>query len=136
MSYYSVDILTPSRVLAKDLPAESLLVPTVRGEINVLPEHTHVVTKLDTGILTLINNGVMDNFTVTTGFCKVLDKKITILSAVTEHVDEIDRERAEAALKKAQEALKSETLSDHEITKYRRKIDRAEIRLKLALARK
>jgi F-type H+-transporting ATPase subunit epsilon len=57
MKYYTVDILTPSKIIAKNIPAESLLIPTVRGQINVLENHTHIVSKLSTGVLTVFGPG-------------------------------------------------------------------------------
>ena len=53
MNYYTVEILTPSKIIAKKMPAESLLIPTTRGQINVLEDHTHIVTKLAPGILSV-----------------------------------------------------------------------------------
>ena len=136
MGYFKVDIFTPNSVKARDLPADSLLIPTVRGQINVLPEHTHIISKLDTGILTIQGPADDKHFTVTTGICKVLKNKITILSDVSECKDEIDLDRAKNALKNAQEKLASdENFSNADFVKYRRKIDRAEVRIKLSLTK-
>ena len=134
MGYFTVDIYTPNSVKVKDMTADSLLIPTVKGQINVLPEHTHIITKLDTGILTIQGPADDKHFTITTGLCKVLKNKVTILSDVSESKQEIDIERAKNALKKAQEKLESdENFSNDGFYKYRRKIDRAEMRIKLSL---
>jgi len=132
MSSYKVDIFTPSSVVAKELSAKSLLVPTTRGQINLLEDHTHMITKLATGILTVTDGNSETHFSMTTGVCKILNDKVTILSAVTEQAHEIDFERAKAALEKAQEKLKSDSLTDLQLIKYRRKIERAEVRIKMA----
>lgn len=134
MNYFLVDVLTPYKVLAKAVPAESLLVPTVRGQINLLPEHTHVIAKLDTGTLSLFG-GADDpdrHFSITTGVLKVLGKKITILTNVGEEGKEINLERAQRALKNASDKLLSESLSDDELLKYRRKVERAQLRIQIA----
>jgi F-type H+-transporting ATPase subunit epsilon len=133
MNNYTVDILTPSKIVAKGIPAESLLVPTVRGQINVLKDHTHIVSKLSTGIVTVF--GGEDDpdryFSVTTGVCKVLDNKVIVLANTSEEDHEIDVDRAKEALKHAQEKLQS-SLNDEELTKYRRKVERAQLRVQLA----
>ena len=137
MKNFSVDILTPRRTLAKDLPAESLLIPTERGEINPLPGHTHLISKLDTGILTLINEGRETHFSITGGILKILDTKILILSKVSESPSDIDKSRAEKALEKAKSKLSgTDENNEEQLTKYRRKLARAEIRLKMALMNK
>ena len=135
MRNFVVDILTPNRVVAKDLPCQSLLIPTVRGQINVLLDHTHVITRLGTGELSVLG-GADDadrHFTITYGICKVLDNKVYILSNTCEEQHEIDTARAEKALANAQEMLTSqEGLSDHEVEKYRRKVERANLRMQIA----
>jgi F-type H+-transporting ATPase subunit epsilon len=135
MNNYTVDILTPSSVIAKDIPAENVLIPTLRGEIEIKKDHTHIVEKLNPGIVSVFG-GADDpdrHFYVTVGVCKVLNDKITILSNSSKEDCDIDPERAEKALANAQDML-SGTLSDEELIKYRRKAERAQIRLQLARA--
>jgi len=135
MNYFTVDILTPSKIVAKNMPAESLLVPTVRGQINILENHTHIVSKLSTGVLSVFGGAdyADRNFSISTGVCKILDNKITILANTSEESVEVDGERAKLALKRAEEKLaNSEGLSDEEIEKYQRKVERAKLRIQLS----
>lgn len=135
MNYFTVDILTPSKIVAKNVPADSLLVPTIQGQINVLPNHTHIVSKLTTGMLTVFGGADYADryFTITTGVCKVLEDKVIIMSNVSEESFEIDVDRAKEALKTAEERLKNtEGLSDEEIEKYSRKVERAKLRIQMA----
>lgn len=134
MNNFTVDILTPSKIVAKDVPAESLLVPTITGEINVLKDHTHVISKLETGVITIFGGAEDPDryFSVTIGTCKVLNDKVTILAKTSEEDKEIDVERAKVALKRAEEKLfASDNMSDEDIEKYQRKVDRAKLRLQL-----
>lgn len=134
-NFFTVDILTPYKVVAKGIPAESLLLQTVKGQINVLPNHTHIVTKLATGPLTVFG-GADDpdrHFSISYGTCKVLNDKVTILANTSEEEKEIDVERAKLALKNAEDKLaNSSNLADDEIEKYRRKMDRARLRIQMA----
>ena len=132
MNNFTVDILTPNKVVAKDIPAENVVIPTLKGQIEFMKDHTHVVEKLETGLVTVLG-GADDadrNFFVTVGICKVLQNKINILSNTAEESHEVDLERAELALKNAEERLSS-TLSDDELVKYRRKAERAKLRIQL-----
>lgn len=135
MAYFTVDILTPSKIVAQNLTCDSILIPTVNGEINVLPEHTHLVAKLETGVLTIKQpEGKDDHYILTVGICKVLNNKITILTQVAENKKEVDQDRAKHALERALKKLQTETLTDQEIRKFRRKEIRARTRLRLAEA--
>ena len=132
---YTVDILTPCKILARDLPVASLLVPTVRGQINILENHIHFITKLSNGTLSVFG-GSDDpdrHFMVTSGLCKVFGRKVCILAHVSEEAHEIDIERANRALDNAEKILSSrEDLSDEEVLKYRNKSERARLRIQIA----
>jgi F-type H+-transporting ATPase subunit epsilon len=134
MNNFTVDILTPAKVVAKDLPAESLLIPTVKGQINVLEGHTHIVSKLETGMVSLFG-GADDAdrfFSVTTGVCKVLDNKIIILANTSEEAINIDTARAQQALEYSENMLSgSESLSEEDFIKFTRKIERAKLRIQM-----
>lgn len=135
MKYYTVDILTPSKIITKAIPAESLLIPTVRGQINVLENHTHIVTKLATGVLTVF--GGTDyadrNFLVSSGVCKILENKIVILANTAEESTEVNVERAKRSLDHAEDKLKNtEGLSNEEVDEYVQKAERARLRIQLA----
>lgn len=135
MKYFVVDILTPSKIIAKSIPAESLLIPTVRGQINVLENHTHIVTKLSDGVLTVFGGPdyADRNFFVSTGVCKILDNKVVILSNAAEESTEVNVERAKLSLQNAEEKLKNtEGLSVEEVEEYVAKAERARLRIQLA----
>jgi F-type H+-transporting ATPase subunit epsilon len=135
MNYFTVDLLTPEKVVAKGIPAESLLIPTVRGQINILPHHTHLINRLSTGVLSIFG-GADDpdrHFSVTYGICKVLEDKIIIMSHTSEEQSEISLDRAEQALENAEKHLSSgEALSDQEIQKFQLKVERAKLRIQLS----
>ncbi len=133
-NFYTVDVLTPHKILAKAAPAVSLLVPTTRGQLNILENHTHIITSLATGILSVFGSSDDPDrhFVVTKGICKVFERNIHILSYIAEESSLIDEDRAKRALENAQRILSSRnTLSSDEIEKYRNKVTRAKLRLQL-----
>lgn len=134
MNFFTVDILTPEKVVVQGVPAESLLIPTVRGQINVLPKHTHIINELKTGVLTIFG-GADDpdvNYFVSGGICKVLNDRVIVMSHLAEAQKEIDAEVAQQTLERAQEVLQSgDLLTDEDIEKYRNKLERAQIQIQL-----
>jgi F-type H+-transporting ATPase subunit epsilon len=135
MAPFSVDILTPNKVLAKNLPAESLLLPTLRGEINILPEHTHLITQLSKGALTIFSAEDEEDdrsFFISDGICKVLKNKVVIMASLGEEVNHINLERAQKSLEHSMGELKTKTLSPHEFDELVNKIERAKLRIQLA----
>lgn len=132
MAFFSVDILTPSRALGKAIAAESVELNTEMGQIGVLPRHENLLASIAPGALVLQDGDKKRCFFLAMGAIRVSGEKITILSSVAELAEEIDVERAKRALEKSKEMLKDPLLTDGQIIKYRRKVERAEARLKAA----
>ncbi len=132
-SAFKLNLFTPKGVVIKDLECNDIVIPTVRGEINILPEHTHILTELGTGILTAKTEMGPRHFSVTAGLCRVLKDTVTILSFTSERAEEIDLERARNAKIKATDRLSGkENLTDVDLINFRRKLERAELRIRLA----
>ncbi|MDO9184227.1 MAG: ATP synthase F1 subunit epsilon [Bacteriovorax sp.] len=134
MKYFTVDILTPSKIIAKGIPAESLLIPTVRGQINVLEGHTHIVSKLASGVLSVFGGAdyADRHFALSSGVCKILENQIVILANTAEENTDVDVERAKLALKNAEDHLKNtDGLSHEDVEKYQQKAELAKIRIQI-----
>lgn len=132
MSNFNLNIYTPSGVVVDGVHCEELSIPTDTGMITVLKGHTHIITELGTGVLTAkIGGGQSRHFTMAGGLCKVLGDTVTILAKTSESGEDIDQERAKAALAKAQSRLKDPSVSV-EVIKFQRKVERAKNRIKIA----
>ena len=70
---YIVDILTPDKVVAKEIEAASIKVDTVRGEINILPDHTHLITSLFTGLLNVSDASGKNHYFTKSQLGKAID---------------------------------------------------------------
>lgn len=134
MSNFKLNIYTPNGVVVKDLACDELLIPTQNGEINVLKDHTHIITELGSGKLTAkMSAGSERHFAVHEGLAKVLGTEVTILSTTSEKAEEIDLERAKSARSKAESRLKNmEALTDEDYLEFQAKLERANVRIKLA----
>lgn len=130
---FKLNLFTPKGAVIKDLECNDIIIPTVRGDINILPDHTHILTELSTGVMTVKTPMGARHFSVTAGLCRVLKDTVTILSFTSEKAEDIDVERAKSAKAKANDRLSSkDSLSDVEMIKFRRKLERAELRIRLA----
>lgn len=133
MAAFKLNLYTPKGVVIKDLECDDLVIPTVRGQINILPEHTHILTELSTGMMTVKTTMGIRHFTVTAGLCRVLKDTVTILAFTSEKAEDIDVSRAKSAKAKAMDRLSGkEPISDVDLIKFRRKLERADLRLRAA----
>jgi F-type H+-transporting ATPase subunit epsilon len=127
---YVLKIVTPTRELLKGENIEEVFVPGHRGELNILPGHAPLVTTLRPGILKYRTAGSSDfnSMVISWGYCEVHPTGVTILAETAETAQEVDKARAEQALKTAIEKLSGQLTSD-QFEKYQRKAQRAQARL-------
>jgi len=111
----SLEVVTPFRtVLHEDVDAVTL--PGIEGELGILPEHVPLLTTLDTGIMSYVNDsGNTQAIAVHWGYAQVDGNNVRVLAELAETADEIDLSRAQEAGKKAKELLQS---GDHPATEW------------------
>jgi F-type H+-transporting ATPase subunit epsilon len=108
------EIVTPERVLLKEQITQ-VTVPTVDGEITILPKHSALVASLKAGVIELKKaNGEIEIMSISGGFVEVLHNKIVVLADTAEKAEEIDLARVETAKKRAEEIMKDTRTMDAE----------------------
>jgi len=126
-----LEIVTPySKVL--DMEVEEVTATGKLGEFGVLPGHAPFLTSLKIGELAYKNNGVTEHMALNWGYFEIQDDRIIVLVETAETSDEIDVERAKAALGRAEEALKKLTAEDKQFKVYEAALERALIRMQVA----
>ena len=125
---FKLEIATPQgKVFEGDV--EELLAPATQGEIGVLPGHTPLLTTIEPGPLAVRQGGKLTYYAVHGGFCEVDGKGAAVLAEAVEVAGEVDRARAEAALKRAQERLQKLSFSDVDYADTLAALRRASARL-------
>jgi F-type H+-transporting ATPase subunit epsilon len=108
-----LEIVTPEAKTFSD-NVDSVVIPGVEGEIGVLPMHAPLMTLLEPGELRVMKNGEETRLAVGEGFVEVTQEKIAVLTDMAVKESEIDESAAEVAIKRAEEAMRNERLSDEE----------------------
>jgi F-type H+-transporting ATPase subunit epsilon len=91
-----------------------VVLPGVSGEMGVLPHHAPVLAILKYGVIKIRQNGKEQLFAVAGGLAEVQPDIVTILADAAENVEEIDVTRAQAAKKRAEDALAKLKPEDHD----------------------
>ena len=126
-----LQIVTPHGVKF-DGKATGVQLFTSLGQVEVLPNHEPMIMALDIGeakISTVLGETIY--FTTNKGYIEVLDDKIEVISETAEASTDIDTERAEASLEKAQKQLSEvgEGENTELVSQIENRIRRAETRL-------
>lgn len=82
-----------------------VVLPGMDGEMGVLPHHAPLLTTLKYGIIKVRAKDTEQVFAVAGGVAEIQPNIVTVLADAAENVQEIDVARAEAARKRAEEAL-------------------------------
>lgn len=125
-------IVTPTKSLVTKQPMVEVLVTGNRGELNIFPGHSPLLTTLTEGALSYkLESGDKKTVAISWGYCEVTPQGVNILAETAETPEEIDVSRAEQALKKSEEEMNRADITPEEIEKYRHKRMRAEARIKV-----
>ncbi len=108
------EIVTPEKTVLKEDIVE-VTIPTMEGEITVLPKHMPIVGIIKPGVLEIKTaTGKQEVAYVAGGFVEVLRNKVVVLADSAERAEKIDLEKAEEARKKAESAMKEVRIEDTE----------------------
>jgi F-type H+-transporting ATPase subunit epsilon len=101
-----LEIVTPEARVYSDT-IDQVVIPTVEGEVGILPGHIPLLTQVEDGELRVTKNGQTEYLVVGGGFAEVEGDRVRVLAehAVTEST--IDEKAVEAALQRAEEQLKA-----------------------------
>lgn len=134
MATMRLEIVTAERLVYSE-DVNVLVAPGIDGELGILPNHAPLLTVLQPGEIRVDKDGQETYMAVSGGFLEVLGNKVTILADTAERVEEIDAERAEEALKRAQERIASSP-ADADLERAVASMRSAQARLKVARRRR
>lgn len=130
----SLEIITPLKVVYKE-EVDELVVPTITGEITILPNHVPLLTKIVSGELIVKKGTALQSLAITGGFLEVSKNKITILADYVVRSEDIETEKAEEARKRAEKLLQ-EKLEEKDFAKAEADLRRSLLELKVSKRRR
>jgi len=133
MSTINFKITTPEREVYSDI-ADSVTLPTMEGEITILPNHLPLVSVLVPGEARVVHKGEEILMAVSGGFIEVQPgSRVVVLADTAERAEELDIEKIEEAKKKAEKALEEKRdLDEENFAEAAAALERELARLKVA----
>jgi F-type H+-transporting ATPase subunit epsilon len=127
-----LEVVTPEKVVISE-QVQIVASPGSLGEFGVLAGHTPFLTTLKIGILHYTDAQGTERFVfVNGGFAEALPDKVTVLAESAEKQDEIDLERAKAAMQRAEKRLAEQRDKEQvDIARAKAALDRAVTRINL-----
>ena len=125
-----LEVVTPEHLLLSQ-QVEEVIAPGVEGEFGVLPGHTHFLTTLKIGELRYRIGDHLYYMSVLWGYAEVTPDRVTILAEIAEKSEDIDVDRAQAAVEAAQRRLETGGLPS-EVEAARVSLEKARLRKRIA----
>ena len=132
MKNIKIKIVTPERTVYEDEVSQATL-PTIDGEVTILPDHIPYITALKAGEIMLKKGEEIIHLAISGGFIEFDNNILTMLADTVERAEEIDLKRAEEAKQRAEELQKQRiTIDDMEFAKTAALVEKELARIKVA----
>ena len=137
MAEFTFRLVTPQKLLFEG-PALSVQAPGSEGYLGILANHAPLITALRPGKLEVKDpKGVVTTYAVSGGFLEVSANRASVLADSAEPATAIDRERAAAAMKRAEDRMRGGTTPGADAIdrdRAMRALERAKNRLAVAIS--
>ncbi len=127
----TLEIVAPDRPLIRE-QVDEVEVPGETGYLGVLPGHTPLLASLKVGELWYRKGTEKLHLAIAFGFAEILPDRVTILARFAETAEELDLERAEASLRRAEQRLATKPGTDIDYERARVALEKALTRIQVA----
>lgn len=128
-------IVTPERVVFEDT-VDAVVLPTVEGEITILPHHIPLVTLLRAGEVRIKKGTDEIPLAVSGGVIEVDGQKVVVLADTAERADELEEEKIEKARVAAQKLMEEKRHDAEGFAEASAMLERELARLKVVRRRR
>lgn len=130
---FKLNFATPEKKIVADQELEEIVLPAFRGELNILPGHSPMMTTLGAGILSYrLKNGTTQKLAIGWGYCQVSPEGVNVLAETAVEQEQIDVKTSEKSLEDLEKRLLNESLDDHHWEAAHQDIARLKAELSLA----
>jgi F-type H+-transporting ATPase subunit epsilon len=126
-----VALVTPGKALVRG-EFDMVVAPSASGQVGILPAHRPLLAAMDPGPVYLKDGAKTQAFAVSGGFIEVERDTVTILAEAAESAADIDKDRAEAAMKDAEAKLKTLNALDPAYAEQMERVKRNRVRAEVA----
>ncbi|MBD0315110.1 MAG: F0F1 ATP synthase subunit epsilon [Nitrospiraceae bacterium] len=125
-----LEVVTPEKQLLSQ-QVDEVIAPGSEGEFGVLPGHCYFLSTLRIGELRYRIGEHTHHMAVLWGYAEVTPTRVTIMAEIAEKAEDIDINRAQAAVEQAEQRLKAGGLPS-EVHAAEMSLEKARLRKKIA----
>lgn len=130
---FKLDFVTPESKIVVDQELEEITLPAERGELNILPGHSPLMSTLKPGILTYkMKSGDTGRYAISWGYCQVSERGVSVLAETAVTASDVNVKTDQDLLKQLESRLLNETLEDQDWDTVQNEVARLKAELEIA----
>ena len=131
---FKLNIVTPQKKLVTDMETEEVFVPANRGQLDILPGHSPLVSTLHEGVLSyrLKGDSQYHDVAISWGYVQVTPEGVSILAETAQSKDEINLDEAQKELVEAEKSLSRDDITPEDIEEIQSTMRQAEAKITVA----
>ena len=126
-----VNVVTPDKIFLQE-DCINLIVPTLKGEVQILSAHANLLSQVIPGIITLASaSGQEKQFMIGEGFLEVLENRVEVICDIARLKSEIDFAQEHQLFDSLSEELKNIDKDSHDFKRISGALQKSIASLKL-----
>tara|TARA_Y100001970_G_scaffold2999_1_gene3561 strand:+ start:224 stop:616 length:393 start_codon:yes stop_codon:yes gene_type:complete len=119
---FTVEIISPDKSILKSETTE-VTIPSYEGQMGILKDHIPLITFLRPGLIIIKENSGEKKFFIEDGTVEFLNNNLLILTSTAKSLDSLDKNSIDIIIKKSEEKISKDEISDKEKYLLSYKID-------------
>ena len=125
---FQLDIITPINIISEG-QVEYVRAPTIDGLFGIQRGHASAIILMEIGEIKITKDGKEYYYATNGGFADIKPEGVLLLVETAEKVSDIDKNRGESAIKRANKRLQN---NETDLYRAKKAIDRARNRIKIS----
>ena len=111
---FKVEIVNPEKSFLSREDVTEVVIPSFEGEMGLLKDHISIISFLKPGIIKIFSKAEEKNYYVEDGIAEFKNNNLSILTSSVFDVKDMDKNKIEEIIKKTDNMLSGEKLTDQE----------------------
>ena len=111
---FKVEIINPEKSFLSKEDVTEVVIPSFEGEMGLLKDHISIISFLKPGIIKIFSKAEEKNYYVEDGIAEFKNNNLSILTSSVFDVKDMDKNKIEGIIKKTDNMLSGEKLTDQE----------------------
>ena len=111
---FKIEIVNPEQSFLLKEDVTEVVIPAFEGEMGILKDHISIISFLKPGVIKIYSKAEEKNYYVEDGIAEFKNNNLSILTSSIFNIKDMDKNKIEEIIKKTDNMLSGEKLTDQE----------------------